>query len=388
MHPEIQPSLDRKQAMLAGIGFHDIFGHAASSEEYLEQLVERDEIVGIIDIYKDIPTELKTTRGLEAGEEFRLSRPSYIEQLAMYCAMVDSTVGRLILFDRGAVSGQPSLSVYEAAFEDLEWIRKEMRNRRDLLTDAMQEATPKDLPRCPWLGRGCEFESICGCTDAPEFVPTIALSTSPLKPVPEETRELLNLLAVPRPRSSLRLHSLVFPRRAYYDGLEQREESDTELLESMDRLGQRKGLAEALQYGRGGLSVRKRVAFGDLLDAVTYYRDVPALLRTVNFWSLVPREQLIEKFPHYFTRLAFECAMTDSSKGRLILYYGRIKEDASKIMVYDVTFGDIDRIRIEANARLRGLREARSGQLDPKMLPPCPAWMISRCPYHPTCGCG
>lgn len=387
-HPEIQPSLDRKQAMLAGVGFHDLFGHAVSSEEYLEQLVERDEIVGVIDIYKDIPTELKTTKGLESGEEFQLSRPSYIEQLAMYCAMVNKAVGRLILFDRGALSGQPSLSVYEATFEDLERIRREMRDRRDALTAALQEGRPKDLPRCAWLGRGCEFEPICGCADVSEFVPTIALSVPPLKPVPDEARELLNLLAVPRPRTSLRLHSLVFPRRAYYDALRQGEETDAERLESMDRLGQRKGLIEALRYGRGRLSVRKPVAFGDLRDGVTCYRDVPTLLRLVKLGSIVPREDLVEKFPHYFTRLAFECAVTDSSKGRLILYYERIREDDSKIMVYDVTFSDLDGIKAEANARLQNLKGVRGGQLDPKMLPACPAWMISRCPHHPTCGCG
>ena len=38
--PEIRPSLDRLQVMMAGTGFHDIFGKIISTEEFLEQTLE------------------------------------------------------------------------------------------------------------------------------------------------------------------------------------------------------------------------------------------------------------------------------------------------------------------------------------------------------------
>lgn len=39
-HPDIQPSPERQQYMLAGTGFHDAFGRTVSTEEFVEQLVE------------------------------------------------------------------------------------------------------------------------------------------------------------------------------------------------------------------------------------------------------------------------------------------------------------------------------------------------------------
>src|SRR5881628_39750 len=65
--PDIQPDPERKQAMLAGTGFHEVFGHAVSTEEFVEQFVEFQGIVGKIDIYEDVPVELKTTASLPAG---------------------------------------------------------------------------------------------------------------------------------------------------------------------------------------------------------------------------------------------------------------------------------------------------------------------------------
>ncbi len=60
-YPEITPPLEKQQLMWAGTGFHKTFGSAVSSEEYLEQFVEAEGIVGKIDIYEKIPVEVKTT---------------------------------------------------------------------------------------------------------------------------------------------------------------------------------------------------------------------------------------------------------------------------------------------------------------------------------------
>src|SRR2546428_11797720 len=52
--PEIQPSPERAQTMLAGTGFPPPFGMAISTEEFVEQFVEFEGIVGKIDIYEDV----------------------------------------------------------------------------------------------------------------------------------------------------------------------------------------------------------------------------------------------------------------------------------------------------------------------------------------------
>ncbi|MGH2398303.1 MAG: hypothetical protein ACRDF6_00535, partial [bacterium] len=48
--PEIQPSPERAHFMMAGTGFHDLFGRAVSTEEFVEQFVEYEGVVGKIDI--------------------------------------------------------------------------------------------------------------------------------------------------------------------------------------------------------------------------------------------------------------------------------------------------------------------------------------------------
>src|SRR5439155_494933 len=74
--PDIQPDPERKQAMLAGTGFHEVFGRAVSTEEFVEQFVEFQGIVGKIDIYDDVPVELKTTASLPQGAAPAPSRDS------------------------------------------------------------------------------------------------------------------------------------------------------------------------------------------------------------------------------------------------------------------------------------------------------------------------
>ena len=85
-HPEIVPPLEKRQLMWAGAGFHKTFGSAVSSEEYLEQFVEAEGIVGKVDIYEKIPVEVKTTSTPLDTKDLLQYRPTYIEQLGMYCS--------------------------------------------------------------------------------------------------------------------------------------------------------------------------------------------------------------------------------------------------------------------------------------------------------------
>ena len=134
-YPEIAPPLEKQQLMWAGTGFHRTFGSAVSSEEYLEQFVEAEGIVGKIDIYEKHPVEVKTTSAPLNTRDLLQTRPAYIEQLGMYCAMVNAHDGEIIIYrrsDEESPSTSP-LAVYHVTFPDLESIRAEMCRRRDLL---------------------------------------------------------------------------------------------------------------------------------------------------------------------------------------------------------------------------------------------------------------
>ncbi len=147
--PDIQPDPERKQAMLAGTGFHEVFGRAVSTEDFVEQFVEFQGIVGKIDIYEDIPVELKTTASLPAG--LAAARASYIDQLGMYCTMTGRDAGRLFVYKR-ALYGRPgALRGFDVRFRDLRAVEQEMVRRRDLFRKALATNDPSALPRCEWF---------------------------------------------------------------------------------------------------------------------------------------------------------------------------------------------------------------------------------------------
>ena len=77
------------------------------------------------------------------------------------------------------------------------------------------------------------------------------------------------------------------------------------------------------------------------------------------------------------------CVLTNP-KGRLVLYYRNVQQEDAKLLVYDVSFRNLDILRTEALRWLDLLRKARS----PEELPGCPSWMARFCKYAPSCGCG
>ena len=69
--------------MWAGKGFHDIFGAAVSSEEYIEQFVASNRVVGKIHIYETVPIEVETTSKLSEEADLLRNRPGYTKQFCM-----------------------------------------------------------------------------------------------------------------------------------------------------------------------------------------------------------------------------------------------------------------------------------------------------------------
>ncbi|MDQ7820878.1 MAG: hypothetical protein QN173_07465 [Armatimonadota bacterium] len=381
--PDIQPSPDRRQSLLAGTGFHSQFGAAISTEEFVEQFVEFEGIVGKIDIYEDMPLELKTTAVVPEGAE--AARPTYVDQLAMYCAMVGVPRGRLVVYGRGGPPQPVRLRAFAVEFADLDGIRAEMRRRRDALARALESGSPGDLPRCEWFGRGCDYHDICGCEAAPPLERVVAPGSVALQPDPAlESALTARVRAAPAP-AGLRLTDLVFPRRSAYARLSPAEGDaidDAEArLQDMARRGFRDALYDTLRFGVPGAFRTVPVRLRSLADRVDTYHGIPTLLRVSSRFEMVERRRIPHALGHHVDRLAFACALLQAEMGRLIVYYERLGD---KFMVYDLQFRDLPQIRAEADRRL-ALLEAGA---PPDQLPPCPTWMVQFCRFAPGCGCG
>jgi hypothetical protein len=392
-YPDIVPSLDRQQSMWAGTGFHELFGAAVSSEEYLEQFVEMDGVVGKIDIFEHVPVEVKTTTHLADEYDLPSRRPSYIEQLGMYCSMVGVAEGKIVIYQRDALSQvRAPLTVCHVRFTDLGAIKAEMGRRRSLLEEALARDDPSALPLCPWRRWQCDYSSVCDCSSsrAGESHSILDLMES-LEPDEVTAREFIARLAEPDVRAGLRLNDIVFPRKTYMARLRREAVEDEEVLEeesreqmaSMERWGISSALGDALRYGTAPVQ-RVPVSLGSLTDMVLLHQGRPTISRVTGLRSIVERERLPWVSPHYFLRLGFECALTGKDQGRLALYYREVSREDAKLMVYDVSFRDLESLRAEALHRVRLLETA----LGPHDLPPCPSWMARFCRYSPDCGCG
>ena len=386
--PDIQPDPERKQAMLAGTGFHEVFGRAVSTEEFVEQFVEFNGIVGKIDIYDDVPVELKTTASLPQGAA--AARPGYIDQLGMYCTMTGRDQGRLFVYKR-ALYGRPgALKGFDVRFKDLPAVEREMVRRRDLFREALANEDPSRLPRCEWFELRCDYRAVCGCATAEPLGRVVPAAAVRIAENPELVAAMTALLTdAPKPGPQFRLNDLVFPRRAAIErqavAEAKPEEEDADLdtaLAGMERLGFGDALKDALWYGVPGAFARIPVSLRSLKGKVGTFRGVPTIFRSTRKTKLVDRSQLVEEFPYYLDRIAFECALSGHQTGRVVVYYEAVKDD--KFMVYDVHFRNLEDIKAEADRRL-ALLEAGAA---PDQLPPCePSWMPNYCPHGPRCAC-
>lgn len=390
-YPEIVPPLEKQQLMWAGTGFHKTFGSAVSSEEYLEQFVEAEGIVGKIDIYEKIPVEVKTTSTPLDTKDLLQYRPTYIEQLGMYCAMVNAHEGEIIVYQRPAEESPSPLVIYHVNFPNLEAIREEMRRRRDLLVQALISNDPSNLPVCPWFNRQCDYSQVCDCktTSVPASY-KIAELAGEIYVDSTTCEQLLSKMAKSQPSQLFGINDIVFPRKAYFERLKLQEiapieevrEEKGEYLRSMDERGFIDALRDSLRYGAPGEAQRIPVQHAPLADLVQIWQNLPTILRDPKFSSLVERERLPRTFPHYFLRLGFDCALTNHAQGRLLVYYVKVPKEDAKLMVYDVTFRNLDAIKAEALRRVELLEKARTAL----QLPKCPSWMCPYCDYRLECG--
>ena len=390
-HPEIKTSLDRLQLMLTGTGFHEVFGDIISSEEYLEQTLEYEGIIGKVDIYDEFPIEIKTTSSIPT--DLIKKRISYFEQLGMYCQMANSKVGRLIIYSRAGTRKKPSLAVYDVDFLDFKPINNAMILRRDLFKNALASNNPSLLPRCEWFYLGCDYKNICHCSSAVPLEPMVSKENMVIKKREDIVQDLTKLiLNEPKIKAEkeitppITINDIVFPRKFLLKKSNKNQNDNppdlpTKISE-IQNFGFKYALHNALTFDTEPSFKELPVNIGSLNDTVQIYDGAPYILRTVKFDNMIQRTNLPQYFPHFFDRLAIECALSNTRKGRLILFYEAIKGD--KFMVYDVFFHGREFLLNEINNRLKLLEQPTTNLQE---LAPCPSWMFKKCEFAPNCQC-
>ena len=352
--------------------------------------MEVEGVVGRIDIYEDIPTELKTTTNLSGETDLLKKRPYYIEQLGFYCSMVKSLEGRVVIYQRGATLGE-SLNAYRVRFLDYARIIEELKRRRDLLLEAIAKMDPTKLPLCQWNSTNCDYSSVCDCRSSQITSSNAVLAEVDSIDIDRKALEAL-IRRLTRPVrsciSAIRLNDLVFPRKSYISQLGSQDASETileedaaEYLKSMEKRSIQSVIRDAVRYGEPGESRSISVEVDILKDKILLYQNRPVTVRGSQFNSVVDRQNLVKSFWHYVMRVAMECGLADYQGGRLIVYYEKLADENSRLAVYDINFRDKGVLRDEALRRLHLLASA----IEVSELPPCPAWMCRNCDRKARC---
>jgi hypothetical protein len=151
---------------LAGNGHHTVLEALHGAEREVERAWEQ--VHAHFDLLDRVPTEIKTTRDFS-----RRIHGHWIRQLAYYCVIENTNIGKLIvlfLFPRRRTnkdSNPNMIETYTITFHDLETIRSELLERRDILSKALEARDPglapgvKDDQDCKWLCRNCAYRAEC-----------------------------------------------------------------------------------------------------------------------------------------------------------------------------------------------------------------------------------
>lgn len=388
---------DRRGRMEAGRSAHARLIDALPREGAFEVRIRRDGIAGRIDLLSDVPVEVKTGAGVGPERLVEL-RPDHVEQVAMYCALTDRPVGRIVTLSTDDGAG-PSVEAVDLPVGPLPDVAQAMRARADALREAVRCGAPTGLPACRWFGRRCEFEEarVCDCTGA-ETGPSreILDRVGPPRQRPEvEARwrqALASLGPAPEPPAIARFRDLLYPRRTYF---EQTAEGPPAEVPGPAPAGPVRPpgpdpyarLIEAVEGGPVGEVARlPPVGLGPEEEVVGFRTD-PFLVRTSRAWSRIRPAEALARFPQYALELGFRCAASGRTEGRVFLSYERAEKESDRFQVLRYRFDPLSALAGEWSERSRTLRAARSAGR-PESLPPCPGWMFEECPYRSACGCG
>jgi len=385
-YPEVPVDLERGADMMAGTGFHDAFNWKVSSEAWIEQKVSYQDINGRIDIYEDLPLELKTTKTLVEADDLRRLRPSHLEQLGAYCGMVDRPDGWLLTYNRGDGRSLVGAAVH---FDLIKSIRKELTRRRDALRAALDAHDPGALPPCQWAGKGCPWQGVCNCIPGP--VEYAIADLAHVEPSPELEAEFTKRFkdAPKPPDKGFSINDLVYPRQAYFRSIETEDEEEEDIAEALQALDNRAFMHE-LKYRalavNGGYTSRP-VQLGNVTGRVEFHEGRVLWVTRCGFKEPVARYRLASALVDRLLRLGFNAALANVGRARLIVYYPNVPEEDARVIVYDLTWDNLTALRKEAERRA-GLLEVAMKSKSPADLPACPAWRFKFCEFAPQCGCG
>ncbi len=383
------PPPERQEKMELGRAWHLRLGTLFAKEGRLEVRVRRDGISARIDLLAELPVEIKTGTQAISGD-LLAERPEWVEQVAMYCALLGRSEGRC-LYVPHTDKGAGPVRVFDLGFRDPARLRAELEQRARRLRDALVSNRPAPLPRCRWFDRGCEFQTarICDCSGRePEPARGFGEELSFVEERPEiEERcdAALGQATFPPVSPVGRFRDLVYPRRAYFErtmgvpppGPPPSPVGAPELYER---------LSEALESGPVGEVARVVPLRAGPEEEVVGWEGDPYLLRTSRAWDRVRPDELFDRFPQYVVELGFRCAVTGVSRGRVIVGYERAERDEDRVQVLEVEFDPLE--PWERRCEDRSLALAASlGSGEFATLPACPAWMYPDCPYRGSCAC-
>ncbi|HEV2449194.1 MAG TPA: hypothetical protein VGU43_02145, partial [Thermoplasmata archaeon] len=383
----VEPSPDVIARRESGREAHDRVERRLAAPEHREIRVGADGIVGRIDLLYDRPTELKSTAKLLEPAELPRLRPSYVEQLAAYCALLERPTGRLLLV-RDATGGTADLRVGDAEFSDLPGLRRELLTAAEALRQAIRDRNPDPLARCAWFGRGCEYQEagVCHCTGQEPSPPGPGVRRLiHLERNLELEHRVAEQLAAPPPDPSTepigKYNDLLYPRQTFFERTgaprrpgapfsggplwrELRDVVESELASELDE--------------RGSTS-------GEPREPVACFRGEPYLLKTSRSrWRTLP-EQVPLRSPHYLLDLALRAGALRVEGGWIFLARERPEPGAPRIEALHVRFSEAPRLAVWLDGQVSALHAAvREG--DPSRLPACPEWRFEECPYRDFCG--
>ncbi|MCI4332924.1 MAG: hypothetical protein L3K01_04245 [Thermoplasmata archaeon] len=390
VHP-VPATAEEESRLREGQQLHERLGRYLVPARAREVRVRRNGVVGRIDVLDDRPVELKSTATPpKPDDDLRTSRPSYLEQLAMYGALTEHAEGRLIVVGSGEVAPN-SVRVWDVGFGRLDRIEAEMTLRASALREARERHDPMGLPRCAWFERGCSYRAagVCGCVGSEPPLPTTILDeVGPPKGNPAEADRIGSWLATATSDagSFARFRELAYPRRAFFD--ERRDPAGASEPSKFGTPGDEtwSALQAVLEGGPPGELEFRHADSGEPAEAVAVFRNEPCLVKSTRSLRPVPADRVVAERPHYLLELGLRCAALGTTSGYLFTGLERVPSDGPWIHA--------QRVRFESGEVLRSLLERRERDLtasrisgNPASLPACPRWMYDGCPHRDVCGC-
>lgn len=384
----------RRARQEVGRDLHVLLGGALAPPGQFELRFQRDGMVGQLDWLDEGPTELKTTEGPLPPEVEVAARTGYLDQLAMYCALVDRPSGRLLVVE--TADGAPKQGMAIAVeYTGADGIRAEMHRRAALLREAFARGEPDRLPRCAWFGRGCEFQQarLCRCTGSE--IPAVPIGEHSVESIAlDEGRTsrlngVLTAIAAGAGRRVVRrFRDLTYPRRVYFERRrEVPSEPTVDLGPSPERRALFRSLIELIESGPPGEVTRVPLGGDGPIEAVSCLQGRPYLVKSTGVRSHYSDHDLLARQPQYLLELGLRCAALGRPDGWLVVAYERAGRLEQSLDAFEVEFDPMDAILEESRHRASALAEALAHDR-PEVAPACPSWMFAGCPYRDECACG